>query len=150
MKYLILFLLTCCSPSAPNLFKLDGFSKEQRVSIENAANEWCNKSHGKYCPALIYQDIDDLNYSKFEYTNSLDHGGQYDIGMTTHYPNDLYRIQIKECPTAPEAWCTERIRRVALHEFGHTFNKPESNIKGTIMYPDISYQSLHLTEEDIK
>jgi len=149
-KLFILLLLFSCAPKAPHVFQPTGFSVAQQSAIENAANEWCDKSNGKYCPAIVLTAIDNLDYSKVEYTNSLDHGGKYDIGMTTTYPNGLYRVQIKECPPAPENWCTEHIRRVALHEFGHTFGKPEDTEQENVMYPDISYQSEHLTERDVQ
>lgn len=160
IKYLILFLLSSCTTDAPHLFQVSGFSERQNISIENAAHEWCVKSSDRYCPQIV-ENIEHLDTSIIEFVNTLE-GTSDDIATTTVYPchdvplssnNCLYRIQIRNvCADwgTTEQLCLEDIRRIVLHEFGHTFGKGEDTEKGNVMYQWMNGQSLHLTEKDVR
>jgi predicted Zn-dependent protease len=141
-------LLFSCTPDAPHLFVTSNFNDEQINVIQTSANEWCAKSNYRYCPSLVEVDIEKLNTSKLNYVDSVSKGESYTIGLTVTH-SDTYTIEIKYCEIDNKDWCLERLRRVALHEFGHTFGKGEDTEIGNVMYPDISYQSEHLTDRDV-
>ena len=158
MKLLILVLLcsACAGSSMPYAFRPEGFTDQDNVLIQKAADEWYAKSNGKYlvmldvnCPGdcSVIRKVDAVDGSDTAIGSCLAIVDHY--GIRTHIACDeanaddvqSFEIQLKY---------DYNFNYNSLHEFGHVFGKHHDPEPDNVMYADIEEESRELTDRDIE
>ncbi len=68
---LALFILGCANSSNPQVFEARGFSDDEIITLQSAADEWCSKSNDAHC-ALVVKSAAGFETSTVVLTDTLE------------------------------------------------------------------------------
>lgn len=145
--------LTFACNIKPNAFDAKGFTNDELIVMQDAADEWCEQTGNIHC-AVIGHDGDSSIEIVAKITKcqdnkdpNLDSIGCWKLKDS----HDTGNIYVKDLRKDPDWYL--KLNKIVKHELGHHFayKKTRAHLgDGNIMAPSLEQQPTYLTQKDVE